>query len=269
MSNSNEINTVNELVAKGPIPAFTGKPDSLSAEGPMVESKGPVEVTASAIAHYAEPIPAPMSPAELAKAALKAAVKAKMDEAKEAAMIKLYNNDAFQDSLVKQAMREETTDLINNLNSQCEQIVIDIEVYSKVLRKARTWNPSRVYGYGHTLSTLFGVLSGIQYSVAEHKSSMLIATGFSEDAVERTLTALGQLPYYSTKNSVLVEGTPTNVPELLECLTLLEYQMGVKVDTALVTTKVAERLFYVAQVKAEATEAETAAGLDMMNAIIQ
>jgi hypothetical protein len=261
MSNSNVVNSV-ELTAT-PIesnvdPVMPNVTPEVNA-GPIVKAVEPVAVTPESI----------MTAAEQAKATLKLAVKAKIDAAKEEAMIKLYSNEDFQNAMVKQAMREETTDLINNLNSQCEQIVLDIEVYSKALRKARTWNPSRVYGYGHTLSTLFGVLSGIQYSVAEHKTSMLIATGFSEDAVERTLTALGQLPYYSTKNSVLVEGTPTNVPELLECLTLLEYQMGVKVDTALVTTKIADRLFYVAQVKAEATEAETAAGLDMMNAIIQ
>lgn len=199
-----------------------------------------------------------MSNIQSIRAQAQETIAAKLAAAKEAAEIKLLTNEKFQEAMVQQALREQTTEALNSLNAQCEAIVVNNPVFNKTMKQNRTWNPSRRYGFGNQFASLSGLLSGIQYSVLEHSTMMLAVTGLSPDIIERTLDALGQLPYYSTNQNMVVDGKPTNMAELLECVQLLELSLGVIIDKTNMTQAIADRQYAVALAKAEAAQAEAA-----------
>lgn len=200
---------------------------------------------------------------------LLAGIEAKMAAAREKAEMELLGNEKFQEAFMGQRLRQEATDKLVELGNLCEAVVTEMEIYSKTLKKARTWNASKRYGFGNQFAELSGLLGGIQYSVQEHAVQMLELTGLSSDLIERTLNAMGNLPYYSVNNNVLVEGTPTNVEELITCVQLLEYQLGIQIDKSLITQAVADRQYYMAEVKAEAALAEAGLALNLDNAIVR
>lgn len=199
----------------------------------------------------------------------KAQVEAKLKAAREKAELEMWTNPVFQEAMVNQSMREEATARLSSLNAQCEAIVSGMEVYSKTLRKVRTWNPSKRYGYGNQFAELSGLLSGIQYSVQEHSDQMLAVTGLTKDLIERTLNALGQLPYYNTNHNVLVDGIPTNAVELYQCVQLIEQKLGVVLDKSYITQANADRQFNNALIRAEAAQAEAQTTLNMEFAIVR
>lgn len=200
---------------------------------------------------------------------LKQLIQNKLAAAKAEAEMKLLSNEKFQDVLVSQMMREETTTKLQELVAMCSTIVSDNKVYSKTNRQERTWKPVKVYGFGNQFTILSELLNGVQYSVQEHTDLMLAATGLSKDLVERTLLAVGNTSYYSTTYSTIVQGTAANVPELLECVELLEYTLGVSIDKSLITQAVADRLEDIAYVKAEKAEAEATLAATVQQYIIK
>lgn len=206
---------------------------------------------------------------EQARAQAKATIEAKMAAAREQAELSLLTNAKFQDAIVNQKIREESTEKLRQLGSQCAAIVSEMEVYSKTLKKARTWNPSKRYGYGNQFAELSGLLSGIQYSVQEHSNQMLAVTGLTPDLIERTLNALGQLPYYNTNYNEVIAGSPTDAEELVTCVQLLEMALGIVIDKSLITQAVADRQFEVATLRAEAAQAEAQTAVDMQFSIIR
>lgn len=206
---------------------------------------------------------------EQKRAEMKAQIEAKLQAAREKAEMDLLMNDKFQNALVQQALREDATTKLKDLYEQCAAVIATVEVYNKVLKKVRTWNPSKRFGYGNQFADLFGLLTGIQYSVQEHKDMLLSTTSLSADLIERTITATGTLPYYSTTHNVLVEGTPTNVEELVTCVQLLEHALGITIDKSLLTQAVADRQFEVAQVKAEGAQAEAQTAINLEFSIIR
>ena len=210
-----------------------------------------------------------MNNIEALKAQAKATIEAKLKAAREKAELELLMNDKFQDAMVNQQIREEATARLSSLNAQCEAIVSGMEVYSKTLRKVRTWNPSKRYGYGNQFAELSGLLNGIQYSVQEHSDQMLAVTGLSKDLIERTLNALGQLPYYNTNHNVLVDGIPTNAVELYQCVQLIEQKLGVMLDKSYITQANADRQFNNALIRAEGAQAEAQTMLNMEFAIVR
>lgn len=197
-----------------------------------------------------------------------AVISQKMAEAKAKAELALLTNVKFQEALVAQKMREESTSKLQELETVCEAIVNDNPVYSKTLKKDRTWNPSRVYGYGNQVATLSGILSGIQYSVQEHSSLMLAASGLSADLIEHTLEAIGNLPYYSTNYATIVEGKPMDVNTVRANITLIEYALGVSIDTSAITQQQADRLYASAQAKAEKAQAEAELASDLEDYVL-
>lgn len=210
-----------------------------------------------------------MTELEMKRAEMKAQIEAKLQAAREKAEMDLLMNSKFQDALVQQALREDATTKLKELYEQCSAIIATVEVYNKVLKKVRTWNPSKRFGYGNQFADLFGLLTGVQYSVQEHKELLLSATGLSADLIERTITATGTLPYYSPTHNVLVEGTPTNVDELITCVQLLEHALGITIDKSLLTQANADRQFEVAQVRAEGAKAEAETAINLEFSIIR
>lgn len=193
---------------------------------------------------------------ELAREEAARKVAEKLAHRKEQAELALLTSDKYQDSLVEQAIREETTNKLATLNEVCKSIVEENPIYSTTLRQQRKWNPSKRYGLGNQIADLVGLLTGIQYSVKEHNELMLAATGLSKDLIERTIDAFGQLPYYSVVNTTIVEGTSANAATVQECLILLEAQLGIELDKSKVTQKFMDNQYEFAMAKAERVQAE-------------
>lgn len=194
---------------------------------------------------------------ESIRAQAKAAVATKLAAAKEAAEIALLTNDKFLDAQVNQALRDQTTEKLTSLIDQCAGIVESNPVVNRVLRQERKFNPSKRYGLGNQFALLSGLLSGIQYSVQEHAVLMLEITGLSPDLIETTLQHLGQLPYYSVNNSLIVEGVEGNAEALLQNVLLIESILGVTLDKTLIKQSVLDRQHEIALAKAEKAEAES------------
>lgn len=193
---------------------------------------------------------------ELARAKAATQVAERMELAKIEAELSLLGNDKFQQALVTQRLREETTNKLHELNTVCSVIVETTQLVNRSTGENRKWNPSKRYGFGSQLAELFGLLSGIQYSVVDHAEQMRAATKLGADLIEATLHALGQLPYYSANYNEVVIGAPTNVDALNQCLDLIEVQLGIQLDKSLVTQANADRLYEVAKVRAERAAAE-------------
>ena len=193
----------------------------------------------------------------------------RIENAKMKAELALLTNKKFQNAMVSQAIREQTTKKLNELNLICSKIVSDNPVYSRTLGQDRKWSPSKSYGFGNQFAELSGLLTGIQYSVSEHNELLLAATGLSPDLIERTLEALGSLPYYSTSYNEIVDGIRTNVVELLECITLVEQALSIQIDKARITQQVADSRYHTAMVKAERTAAEAANANEIANFVIR
>lgn len=206
---------------------------------------------------------------EQARQEASAKLQAKIDEARMQAELALLKNEKFQDAMVEQAIREQTVAKLAQLNSICSKIVADNPVYSRAQQQDRKWNPSKQYGFGNQFAELTGLLSGIQYSVTEHNHLMLVATGLSSDLVERTLEAAGTMPYYSVNYGEIVAGTPTNVPELLKCLSLVESALGITIDKFHITEAVAATRYNSAMVRAERTASEAANANEIANFVIR
>lgn len=204
--------------------------------------------------------------------AIKEAAKAQMEErlalAKMEAEISLLTNDKFQDALLQQALREETTNKLEGMLQQCEMIVDSNPVYSAVMKQNRKWNPSKRYGLGNQMALLSGLISGITYSVDEHSSMMLVLTGLSKDLNESFLNNLGNLPYYSKNYNQIVEGSHSDVNNLLNCINLIENIMGINIDKSLITQQNLDRQYDVALVKAERQQEEANLAATMQQYII-
>lgn len=204
--------------------------------------------------------------------ALKAAAKAKMDErvalAKMEAEISLLTNVKFQDALVSQALREDTTTRLESLLQQCELVVDSNPIYSATMKQNRKWNPSRRYGLGNQMMLLSGLISGITYSVNEHSTMMLVLTGLSSDLNESFLNSLGNLPYYSKNYNDIVEGVQSNVDNLLNAMNLIENILGINIDKSVITQQNLDRQYDIAMVKAERVREEAALAVTMQQYII-
>lgn len=205
---------------------------------------------------------------ETVKAQAAAKVAEAIETAKLTAELNLLQNDKFQAALVAQSLREGTTKRLAELEAICESIVNDNPVYSAVLKQNRVWKPSRTYGYGNQFASITGLLNGIQYSVSEHNSLMLAATGLSADLVEATLDAIGSLPYFSSNYSQIIEGKPMNVQAVRDNMALIGHALGVSIDLTAVTQATADRLYATAQAKAEKAEAEAQLGEALQQFVI-
>lgn len=206
---------------------------------------------------------------EQARAEATKKLQEKMEIARMKAELDLLSNERFQDALVNQAIREQTTAKLAQLVNQCASIVADNPVYSRTLGADRKWNPTKQYGFGNQIAELSGLLSGIQYSVAEHNELMLAAVGLSPDLVERTLEAFGQMPYYSVTTNEIVVGTPTDVATLQECMSLIEQQLKITIDCSRLDYNVAKQRYKTAMVRAERAQAEAQLANDIADFVVR
>lgn len=209
--------------------------------------------------------------AKLEQARKEAAEKlaAKLETARMEAELALLSNENFQNALVNQAIREQTTSKLAQFSNQCSSIVADNPVFSRTLGENRKWNPTKQYGFGNQLAELSGLLSGIQYSVAEHNQLMLAAIGLTPDLVERTLEAFGQMPYYSVTTNEIVHGHRTDIGTLTECISLIEQQLELVIDKTRLTESVANQRYNTALVRAERAQAEAQLANDIADFVVR
>jgi len=183
-------------------------------------------------------------------------VQEKLEEAKIRAQKALLSNDKLLDAQVKLALLAETTNKLTELDNQCEALVESMPVYSSVTREQRKWNPSRVYGYGNHIALLTGLLTGIQYSIKEHREQLLALTGLTEDLVEQTLEAFGRQAYYSKVQHEVVQAQPYNLEALLSWLSVIEVTLGIVLDKTKLTETNMDIQFRIAENKAIQQQAE-------------
>ena len=195
-----------------------------------------------------------MSRLEQLKIQAKASLEAAITKAKEEAEERRYNaiiSGEVDRVMAISAVKEATSEELKAVEMACSMIVKDLPLTNKATREIRKWNPSRVYGYGNQIGALVGILSGIQYSAAEHRLQMLATTGLNEQIIEDTLNAFGSPSYFSAKYETIVPEKPYCINSIKNSLEVLEIKLNINLDKDAITEELLSKQFESARLRAE------------------
>ena len=195
-----------------------------------------------------------MSRLEQLKIQAKASLEAAIAKAKEEAEERRYNaiiSGGVDRVMAISAVKEATSEELKAIEMACSMIVKDLPLTNKATREIRKWNPSRVYGYGNQIGALVGILSGIQYSAAEHRLQMLATTGLNEQIIEDTLNAFGSPSYFSAKYETIVPEKPYCINSIKNSLEVLEIKLNINLDKDAITEELLSKQFESARLRAE------------------
>lgn len=195
-----------------------------------------------------------MSRLEQLKIQAKASLEAAITKAKEEAEERRYNaiiSGGVDRVMAISAVKEATSEELKAVEMACSMIVKDLPLTNKATREIRKWNPSRVYGYGNQIGALVGILSGIQYSAAEHRLQMLATTGLNEQIIEDTLNAFGSPSYFSAKYETIVPEKPYCINSIKNSLEVLEIKLNINLDKDAITEELLSKQFESAKLRAE------------------
>lgn len=195
-----------------------------------------------------------MSRLEQLKIQAKASLEAAIAKAKEEAEERRYNaiiSGGVDRVMAIAAVKEATSEELKAVEMACSMIVKDLPLTNKATREIRKWNPSRVYGYGNQIGALVGILSGIQYSAAEHRLQMLATTGLNEQIIEDTLNAFGSPAYFSAKYETIVPEKPYCINSIKNSLEVLEIKLNINLDKDAITEELLSKQFESARLRAE------------------
>ena len=195
-----------------------------------------------------------MSRLEQLKIQAKASLEAAITKAKEEAEERRYNaiiSGGVDRVMAISAVKEATSEELKAVEMACSMIVKDLPLTNKATREIRKWNPSRVYGYGNQIGALVGILSGIQYSAAEHRLQMLATTGLNEQIIEDTLNAFGSPEYFSAKYETIVPEKPYCINSIKNSLEVLEIKLNINLDKDAITEELLSKQFESARLRAE------------------
>ena len=195
-----------------------------------------------------------MSRLEQLKIQAKASLEAAIAKAKEEAEERRYNaiiSGGVDRVMAISAVKEATSEELKAIEMACSMIVKDLPLTNKATREIRKWNPSRVYGYGNQIGALVGILSGIQYSAAEHRLQMLATTGLNEQIIEDTLNAFGSPAYFSAKYETIVPEKPYCINSIKNSLEVLEIKLNINLDKDAITEELLSKQFESARLRAE------------------
>ena len=195
-----------------------------------------------------------MSRLEQLKIQAKASLEAAITKAKEEAEERRYNaiiSGGVDRVMAISAVKEATSEELKAVEMACSMIVKDLPLTNKATREIRKWNPSRVYGYGNQIGALVGILSGIQYSAAEHRLQMLATTGLNEQIIEDTLNAFGSPSYFSAKYETIVPEKPYCINSIKNSLEVLEIKLNINLDKDAITEELLSTQFESARLRAE------------------
>lgn len=195
-----------------------------------------------------------MSRLEQLKIQAKASLEAAIAKAKEEAEERRYNaiiSGGVDRVMAIAAVKEATSEELKAIEMACSMIVKDLPLTNKATREIRKWNPSRVYGYGNQIGALVGILSGIQYSAAEHRLQMLATTGLNEQIIEDALNAFGSPSYFSAKYETIVPEKPYCINSIKNSLEVLEIKLNINLDKDAITEELLSKQFESARLRAE------------------
>ena len=195
-----------------------------------------------------------MSRLEQLKIQAKASLEAAIAKAKEEAEERRYNaiiSGGVDRVMAISAVKEATSEELKAVEMACSMIVKDLPLTNKATREIRKWNPSRVYGYGNQIGALVGILSGIQYSAAEHRLQMLATTGLNEQIIEDTLNAFGSPSYFNAKYETIVPEKPYCINSIKNSLEVLEIKLNINLDKDAITEELLSKQFESARLRAE------------------
>ena len=195
-----------------------------------------------------------MSRLEQLKIQAKASLEAAIAKAKEEAEERRYNaiiSGGVDRVMAIAAVKEATSEELKAIEMACSMIVKDLPLTNKATREIRKWNPSRVYGYGNQIGALVGILSGIQYSAAEHRLQMLATTGLNEQIIEDTLNAFGSPAYFSAKYETIVPEKLYCINSIKNSLEVLEIKLNINLDKDAITEELLSKQFESARLRAE------------------
>lgn len=195
-----------------------------------------------------------MSRLEQLKIQAKASLEAAIAKAKEEAEERRYNaiiSGGVDRVMAIAAVKEATSEELKAIEMACSMIVKDLPLTNKATREIRKWNPSRVYGYGNQIGALVGILSGIQYSAAEHRLQMLATTGLNEQIIEDTLNAFGSPAYFNAKYETIVPEKPYCINSIKNSLEVLEIKLNINLDKDAITEELLSKQFESARLRAE------------------
>lgn len=195
-----------------------------------------------------------MSRLEQLKIQAKASLEAAITKAKEEAEERRYNaiiSGGVDRVMAIAAVKEATSEELKAIEMACSMIVKDLPLTNKATREIRKWNPSRVYGYGNQIGALVGILSGIQYSAAEHRLQMLATTGLNEQIIEDTLNAFGSPSYFSAKYETIVPEKPYCINSIKNSLEVLEIKLNINLDKDAITEELLSKQFESARLRTE------------------
>mgnify|MGYP003586182970 CR=1 FL=1 len=164
-------------------------------------------------------------------------------------------NGSLGSAIAAQEITAETSKFLNGLIEDCTAIVADNPSFNRTTREQRKFNPSRVYNFGSQVGNLVGLLSGIQYSAADHKMLLLAHTGLDEDLIEQTLEAFGQTAYYSANHNIVIPERPYDADKARALVEMIEAKLNINIDKSKLTAATFSSAFELARINAETKRA--------------
>lgn len=163
--------------------------------------------------------------------------------------------------------QEASTGKLADLDKMCEEITASMPIFNSKTRENRKWRPSKVYNLGKHVEYITGLCSGIQYSAAEHKAQMLLATGLSEDLIEEVVESMGSTAYFNKNYNVIVEETPYNYNRLIAALDVIADRLELDANFAGLTEQSMAHRFERARINADLAKAQSEVELATATAI--
>ena len=184
------------------------------------------------------------------------AIKTKAEELMLDKQLELLNNPAMVRIKAITEAKRMTTDKLNNIELSCKTIVDTTPMNTRdgEVREFKASTP--MYGFNNQVTKLLGIFAGIRYSASEHKSTMLRVAlpEVPEDLLETTLDSLGANAYWNEKHAILVEEKAYSYQDFVDCLALVEMNLGLNLDLASITEAKVKSIFENQRLKAEALE---------------
>jgi len=159
----------------------------------------------------------------------------KVMEASLTATLALESSEELFEAKVKLAVISQNTKKLQSLVDVCSGIIDENPVQNTKTRAVREWAGTRRFDYGTQINLIHQLVTGVMYSVNEHKPLLLAHTGLDIELIEQVAAAFGSTAYYARKTNMYTEAKPYDVEEVLSTIAVLQSVLGIVVDTSLIT----------------------------------
>lgn len=178
------------------------------------------------------------------------ALKERVEIAKLEAQLKLESNEALLNAKVKLQVMAEDTKKMENLITECSEIISSMPILNRKTHENRKWQGSHRYGYGQQVDLCYELATGILYSCQEHRELLLVHTGLSIGVLSDLVEGFGNPSYYSRNANAIVEEIRPDVAKITDALNLIQSELDVIVDTSKITANNIELEYVRAENKA-------------------